>query len=120
LAALAAVFLFKPLRGRREENKPADRSEWAAKREVLYESIRDLEHDFETRKIDEADYGVMREELRSDAIELMREEKQAPPSEASAARAIGRACPSCGAAARVAWKFCAECGSHLDPEQGPA
>jgi hypothetical protein len=62
----------------------------------------------------------MREELRSDAIELMREEKQAPPSEASAERAIGRACPSCGAAARVAWKFCADCGSHLDPEQGPA
>nr|MCS5635581.1 zinc ribbon domain-containing protein [Myxococcota bacterium] len=120
LAALAAFFLFGPLRGRREANKPASRSDWAVEREVLYESIRDLDHDFETGKIDEADYGVMRAELRSHAIELMREEKQGPPSEPLAARTIGRACPSCGAAAQVAWRFCAECGSDLDPGKEPA
>ena len=120
LAALAAFFLFTPLRSQGASSEPTDHSEWAAEREVLYESIRDLDHDFETGKVEEADYQVMRGELRNHAIDLMREEKQRSSSEALPARENARACPSCGAIAPENWKFCAECGSDLETGKEPA
>ena len=44
-------------------------------REGVYTDIADLDHDFETGKLDESDYTTMREALRAQAIELLRAER---------------------------------------------
>jgi hypothetical protein len=78
-AAAGAFFLFAPLRTARRREAP-DRSPLARvrdEREAVYTAIRDLDHDFETAKLEEADYQSMRDELRARAIELLREEREA-------------------------------------------
>ena len=115
LAALAALFLVTPLREARGSSAPTPSSELALEREILYESIHDLDHDFETGKINEGDFRAMRDELRASAIALMRAETH-PEAEAAQAPV----CPTCGVVVDGRWRFCSECGGDLAPGQEPA
>ena len=126
LAALAALFLVTPLRTDRGAATSTGTSGLTLEREILYESIHDLDHDFETGKIDKNDYDVLRDELRGDAIALMRKERSgapgiAPPApgadEARAESASGLRCPTCGVGVEAGWSFCAGCGSGLGTGQ---
>ncbi len=128
-AAAGAGFLLQPLRGasRRAATSPdaAERSSLAREREGVVESLRDLDHDFETGKIESGDYEALRATLRAQAVELMRREREEterpvrevePPSpSASVPEAPSRFCPHCGAAAEADWRFCAVCGGRLGP-----
>ena len=133
-AAAGAFFLFAPLRREEREapaeDTPLDRIQ--AKRELIYTAIRDLDHDFETAKLEEHDYTQMRDGLRAEAIELLRSEREAvakkeaqldaPASGTiSAANAkdprTGAFCPSCGEAVTTSWRFCSHCGGDLDPAE---
>jgi hypothetical protein len=138
----AAAFLVGPLlkgSARAEERGEDERARLRAEREAAYAAIGDLEHDFETGKLDAADYATLRESLRARAIELLRAERHGTALEptvlfpeatatsatvpassgASTARPAGY-CPSCGAAREVSWRFCAGCGAALPGAQGPA
>ncbi len=129
LAGLAAFFMVSPLRGRTGPGPAVASSELALEREILYESIHDLDHDFETGKIDDADFRVLREELRGDAIALMREERLAASKDRGGAAGPRIAavpgpesvatCPGCGIAIQGSWSFCAGCGSGLEAGQEP-
>ena len=84
---------------------------------ALFAALRDLEHDFETGKLSQADHDRLRDELRSDALRaLARLEggSQAAGAEAAASPADGaeRAC-SCGRSAAPDDRFCASCGKAL-------
>ena len=76
-AAAGALFLAVPLRdaSRREFDAAAEGESIGAEREALYETIRDLDHDFETGKLEPDDYHTMRKELRDRAIALLRAER---------------------------------------------
>ena len=113
-----------------------------AEREAAYAAIADVEHDFETGKLDGANYTAMRDALRTRAIELLgaeRAEANAPaagiaaaktgatvlatpaststttaaPGTPTVAASGARFCPSCGTARDPAWRFCASCGAAL-------
>ena len=133
-AAAGAFFMFAPLRSASREKvaseSPLDRIH--SERELIYTAIRDLDHDFETAKLEEADYTQMREELRAEAIELLRSEREAtaragqegePSNSASTASSTtsgsqpqtGAFCPSCGEAVTANWRFCSHCGGGLNP-----
>lgn len=114
-AGLAAAALVAPLRRPRgspgaesRESGPAMHGE----RESLYAAMRDLEEDFETGKLSEADHALLREELRSRAAGLLQAERDArrerprplPPS---------HACTGCGATLRSGDRFCAQCGTAV-------
>lgn len=88
-AAIAgsAAYLAAPLtrRARRSDaalsaedaSEEAARAQLAAEREATYAAIRDLDHDFETGKLEAADHASMREALRARAIELLAAERTA-------------------------------------------
>ncbi|MDE0885300.1 MAG: zinc ribbon domain-containing protein [Myxococcota bacterium] len=126
MAGIAALFLALPLRTRRTRPAPKEVSELTLKREILYESIRDLDIDFETGKIDEADFKLVREELRADAIALMRQEKLGETESPEAGAPVtpvkadpGDFCPGCGVAVGTGWSFCSACGHGLGTETPP-
>jgi len=128
----AAWVLAAPLRGRERPPAPvadASRSE----REMIYEAIRDLDHDLDTGKIDAEDHAEMRARLRADAIELVRRERaaqapatetavkqsnaacaSAPDAKAEAKPTSGAFCPSCGGRTEPHWRFCSHCGAELE------
>jgi hypothetical protein len=142
IAAVGIWFVFAPLsanRGRRRARAPEalERSE----REMIYDSIRDLDLDFETGKLDSKEHQLMREELRARAIGLLQQERDAAaraeegskagskpkagpsPVAGSAVEvrpgAVGY-CPACGAAAETQWRFCVQCGDALpSPDELP-
>ncbi|MCZ6784781.1 MAG: hypothetical protein O7G30_15900, partial [Proteobacteria bacterium] len=145
-AAAGAFFLAAPL-GWTSRDGALARSEPPAalqsrERESIVESLRDLEHDFETGKVAEADYQGMRSELRSRALELMREEREARRAGANASttepdtqlgsakhdraggeqssKGVVARCPECQGTVRDSWTYCAQCGATLPAEGGAA
>jgi len=91
-AAGGVVFLAMPLFGasRRQLDLPAKGEPIGAEREALYEAIRDLDHDFETGKLEAVDHRTMRKDLRERAIALLRKER-APAMDSASAQAIATA-----------------------------
>ena len=131
-AAAGAIYLFAPLRTASRKmdvrDSPLDRIQ--AKREMIYAAIRDLDHDFETAKLEQHDYTQMREGLRAEAIELLRSERdlaalaveQASPSSPTlvtpaSEHQTGAYCPNCGDAVSASWRFCSHCGGDLNPAE---
>lgn len=112
-ALLAIALLMAPLRGPSADE--ADEGEDASQRErrAVYAALRDLEHDFETGKVDAPDHDRMRGELRARALELLGREQEGPQAADAPA-----ACPSCGAPKGPEDRFCSRCGTRLGAEPG--
>jgi len=131
--AVAALFLIAPLRRSTELELHDDPGliRIREKSEAIYTAIGDLDHDFETGKLDESDYTEMRSGLRDQAIELLRSERAAGDDRAQAAQPVvpldaaggsevstSRFCPSCGGQVDAQWRFCSHCGGTLNPAAG--
>lgn len=136
-SAFVLMFVVSPLRRSPEKEEEApeeDRSGLAHERDLLYVTIRDLEHDYETGKVSAEDYEQSRAQLREQAVALMREETLTAPApavaatraatavsapEAASAPAAGTPtggfCPSCSGVVDPAWRFCSHCGGTLEP-----
>ena len=134
-AVAGALFLIAPLRsGSGSRAAAVQENAIAAEREALYETIRDLDHDFETGKVESGDYERMRGELRTEAIALLKREREADAGRTAAAgsagdevrsepassdeaspdrAALGAFCPGCGGAIQPQWRFCSHCGGAL-------
>ncbi|MED5263009.1 MAG: zinc ribbon domain-containing protein [Myxococcota bacterium] len=115
IAALAIAFMLLPLRqsgpGHSKTGRPkADSDPKRLERETLYASMRDLEHDFETGKLEAADHAQLKRQLELRAAELMTSESPAEPADNDDAIA---ACSSCGTPLAETWEFCARCGTPL-------
>jgi hypothetical protein len=115
LGGAAAWFLAAPLRARpRDEDEEATAGpSW--QREMIYEAIRDLDHDLDTGKIDEADHAELRSRLRAEAIEIVRRE-QSGATDASAPSDEGQAAPPAAAGETRPAAFCHHCGGRIEPD----
>jgi len=138
LGVVAILWLSMPLRAESGlDDDPDAVSPEAREREATIAAIRDLDHDFETGKIAEADHAEMRATLRARAIELLRLERAAEATAAGGAAGGATAppdavyrpaapqpdatepggpdafCPACGAAVAAQHRFCANCGQAL-------
>jgi hypothetical protein len=127
LVLISVWVVSAPLRGRGagvEHVSPE--SEVGAERALLYATIRDLDHDYETGKLSEPDYLESRQALRAQAVEMLRRERAADlpeesaPSvgaaaESTAGPTLGGFCPGCGQRVDPAWRFCSHCGGGLSP-----
>lgn len=131
LAALGVWFMASPLvRGRRTRASQLEQAHIRSERELVYQSIRDLEHDFETAKVEAAAYQTMRTELRARALDLLKQEHdskhpqpdhtQPPSAPARAEAAPAGRCGSCGSALDAGWRFCPGCGASSSSASSPA
>jgi hypothetical protein len=111
------LFVARPLRSRREDASEIEALPVTAReRELIYTTIRDLEHDFETGKLTQSDYDRTRLELRARAVELLREERAGVAADETPKPTGGveRFCHHCGAQVATTWHFCSACGTRLD------
>lgn len=129
LAAIGVWFVVSPLfRGRRTGTAQFERTRIRSERDLVYEAIRDLELDFETAKIEAADYQTLRGELRGRALELLQQERDAnalpatagQPSRAqhSVPQTPATNCHSCGNELSAGWQFCPKCGTSQSNRDG--
>lgn len=135
LVAAVILFILQPmLSGRRvslhrELDEP---TEAEARRRVTLLALRDVEYDFATGKLDEADYNAMRTELAAEALQALEQvesEQAAGPAGASPALEAeierlkaglrsGTTCASCGSGNEAGSKFCAFCGAPIGRAAG--
>jgi flagellar biosynthesis/type III secretory pathway M-ring protein FliF/YscJ len=75
LAALVVLVVAVPLRrpGELERREDARRAELEAAKEAKYREIRDAELDHRMCKLSDADHQAVDRELRSEAIEILRQ-----------------------------------------------
>jgi len=116
-AALAAFLLVGPLRQPTPEagTEPESETALSVERESLYDSIRDLDHDYETGKLERAEFERMRRDLRAEAVDLLRQERRALANATPPALPTDEAvaCPDCGEGVAATWQFCSRCGHDL-------
>lgn len=123
VGALAAVAY--PLLGRREPTGlvPSREDETEARRQtlleqkrVVYEGIKELELDWTSGKLSEADYQALRRELEQEAVQVLKEldelegKKESGPEEPGDATPL---CPGCGRTLKPAHSFCPGCGTKI-------
>jgi hypothetical protein len=136
-AAAAAFFLVTPLRRstRREVEVDPALVRIHDEREAIYAAIRDLDHDFETGKLEADDHAQMRTGLREQAIALLRVERETAAGETQTAPASASATATPVAPARTTARpaaspdpasfspsaepatggFCPHCGQAVTP-----
>lgn len=94
----------------------SDFSDLLYKKEAAYIALVDLDFDFRTGKINDADYRAMKSSIESDAMSLLKRiddhEKGAissPPEQTG----DKRYCSKCGSEMKKAQQFCSDCGTKL-------
>ena len=93
----------------------------------LYESIRDLDFDHATGKLNEDDYRELRASLLRQAADVVRQLDVLEGADAldeaieamlatrlAVGLKIGPSCPACGVPAREAARFCSHCGHAIE------
>ena len=100
-------------------------------KQAVLKAIREIEHDFQMRRINDADYKAMSERYRARALRLMRDidagddfrslieqELKTRLAAADSAAEAGPAtpgCPDCGTVNDADAQFCKKCGKGLRP-----
>ena len=136
IALTVMATLFRPLFSRQQEGGRASRvngrrRQLLEEREIIYETIRDLDFDYRMGKVEEDDYHQTRARYESQAIDVLkaidgaggrmdavedrveqeiaglrRSRKRGKPSAKST-------CPNCGAGIPKNARFCHQCGTSL-------
>ncbi len=127
ILALAVPYVISPFRpDKRARGKRAGSSEtsippqgFKQKREITLKRLRDLDFDFQTGKVCEEDYRVLRGQLVAEAsllIDAVRQEEERIEQLIRArreAKAQGTQCPHCSGALRPQDLFCPTCGQAV-------
>ncbi len=89
------------------------------RKDAAYLSLKELEFDYSSDKIDSEDYAKLKSNLEKEAVSILKQidglkRKAAPQPEQSAPRAKqGRFCTACGKQLNQHDKFCGSCGQKL-------
>lgn len=115
-----------------------------ARRDALYQAIKDLEMDYQAGKLNEEDYHLFRQRLRREAAEVLRAidhlvaqqnavrerletlvkamREQPSPTQETAEELLSAPayCSRCGHRVRAGDRFCSQCGAPLQPSVADA
>ena len=138
LAVIVVAYVAQPLMTKsRVALAPAQespRTKLLAERDAVYATIRELDFDFQTGKLSEADYRSMRETHVARGVEILKRldamgagrgrkskvEGQSDEIEAAIRahrrQASSQVCPACGRPIDPVDRFCAKCGAPLSAE----
>ena len=84
------------------------------KKDVTYMSLKDLEFEYQTGKIDESDYNSLKTKYEAEAVSILKEIDNAEKSGKSSKKESGkRFCSECGTSVSRSDKFCSSCGNRL-------
>ncbi|MGE5249143.1 MAG: zinc ribbon domain-containing protein [Bacteroidota bacterium] len=94
-------------------------------RERVLSSLRDLDFDFKTGKVSEADYTPVRAQLLVEAAELLKREEQEEEQLEALIRSRRQQkanvrCGKCDAPVEAGQQFCAKCGTPVVTKTCPA
>lgn len=92
-----------------------------ARKEEIYAAIRDIDFDFRMGKLSQEDHAALREQYKTEAIDLMKKLDTLVPvagngsrrAKAAGSAPAGRFCAQCGEPAPAPDKFCSACGASL-------
>jgi hypothetical protein len=147
---VVAAYIVQPFFGQRAESGGAgaaqrlapllrEQSDLLEARNQVYQEIRDLDFDYKTNKVSDADYNVQRYQLVARGVEILqgldalptfeeavdhgrieqavlavrRGAEAAPPSQEDAPPSGTGFCPQCGTPFTEADRFCGTCGARL-------
>lgn len=103
MAILVAAVIFAPMiEGRWMAGKDGDSA--ADRKDGAIAALRELEFEYQTGKVSDEDYALLRSRYARDAVAARDELGETVDS---------NACPGCGATAKQGAKFCASCGGKL-------
>jgi uncharacterized membrane protein len=114
LALLLAAVIFAPMVERKRVREAEAPTPEGRKARAL-DALRELEFEFETGKMAEADYHRLRAHWAAEAIEARDALGEAIPGGRGADQPVVTAgsCPVCGAEIRAGAKFCSRCGEAV-------
>jgi len=113
-----------------EAPPPSPTAHLEERRAQIYENLRDLQFEYRTGKLSDADYQLTKTGLQRELAHVLAQIdaiKQAQPAKvqaavaapaavpavANGAKATSNACPHCGAQFSQALRFCGECGKPM-------
>jgi|GEM_PF-1125273 len=112
-----------------EPAQDGERERLLLHKEMVYGAIRDLDFDFQTSKVDQADYTELRQQLEDEAVQILRKLDTVDPqwmfenaveqhiralrNPAACPGETTACCPGCGASSGHDGNFCAFCGQAL-------
>jgi len=124
LSILTALFVAYPLFQKNQRkvsfalNHQAE--DLQARKEEIYAAIRDIDFDYRMGKLSEEDYASLRDQYKTEAINLMKRVDQMTlgssktRTKGAATSATARKfCHQCGEPVTAADKFCSSCGVSL-------
>lgn len=118
MAAIGYPLFVKPSLAEGDVDEGDERHKLLSAKEAAFVALKDLDFDYKTGKIDEADYAALKARYEAEAVRVMKRLDNAA-KEQPAAPAGGRAgekvrfCPDCGVKADADDRFCAACGKPL-------
>jgi len=87
------------------------------KRDTLYASLKDLEFDYKTGKIDDDDYANLKAGLEKSAIEVLKSldglKKMETDKKKYTKKSKGEFCSGCGELLSSVDRFCSSCGKEV-------
>jgi len=135
IAAAMAAFVVAPVlsaKGEGQGTLPVDITplvDLKQRRLVLYENLKDLEFEYQAKKIAREDYEALKEDYTVEAARLMAASQElghSSPEDALIEREVAArrarrkpppleayVCPKCGFENPVPVKFCGECGTKI-------
>ena len=116
LAAIGYPLYVRPAAAEGEVDEGDERHRLLSAKESAFVALKDLEFDYKTGKIDEADYAGLKARYEAEAVNVMKRLDAAAGAAAPAGKQAGekaRFCAACGAKADSDDRFCATCGQPL-------
>ncbi len=114
MAMLLAAVVVAPMVEERKRSEPQPGDEEAVRLERALDTLRRLQFDYETGKLDEEDYAALRREHADAAIAARDELASKDPQNAAVAgepAAAGQVrCAGCGSTLPPSVQFCTNCG----------
>ena len=118
MAAIGYPLYMKPSLAEGDVDEGDERHKLLSAKEAAFVALKDLDFDYKTGKIDEADYASLKARYEAEAVRVMKKLDDAAKGQPSspAGKRAGekvRFCAGCGAKADEGDRFCASCGQPI-------